>query len=148
MMSGQGSAAKSNPEKKKQPQISWEPAGGSQTVAGYPCRGFKVMVDGKLSGTGCYVAWETGAIAKSDLVPLKKMSDFFTGMSDGQSSGSMGEHLAQMEKLPGFPGVWEDASTGETHKEKQTLTGIKRGSISADKFKAPPGYKLEKLGEH
>src|SRR5712692_10371135 len=37
MMSGQGSAAKSKPEKKKEPKISWEPAGGSQTVAGYPC---------------------------------------------------------------------------------------------------------------
>jgi len=148
MMSGQGSEAKSNPEKKKPPQISWEPAAGNQTVAGYPCRGFKVMVDGKLSGTGCYIAWGAGAIAKSDLVPLEKMSEFFGGIAGGRARGSIGQHLAQLDKLPGFPGMWEDASSGGKSKGKQTLTSIKRGSISADKFQPPAGYKLEKLGEH
>ncbi len=148
MMSGQSPLSQDKPEKKKEPQVSWEPAGSSQTVAGYPCSGFKVMVDGKLSGTGCYIAWGAGAIVKSDLAPLEKMSEFFSGIAGGYSRGSIGKHLGQLEKLPGFPGVWEDASGGGKSKAKQTLSSVKRGSISADKFQPPPGYKSEKIGEH
>ena len=148
MMAGHAVPSQDKPEKKKVPQMSWEPAGGSQTIAGYPCRGFKVMVDGKLSGTGCYIAWGTGAIAKSDLAPLEKMSEFFSGIAGGQTRDTMSQHLAQLDKLPGFPGVWQDASSGGSSRGKQTLSSIKRGSISADKFQPPSGYKLEKLGEH
>jgi len=146
MMSGHALASQDKSEKKPEPKMSWEPAGGSQTVAGFPCKGMKVMVDGKPSGTGCYIAWGAGAIEKSDLVPLEKMSEFFGGMATGQTRGSIGKHLAQLDKLPGFPGKWEDASSGGKTKAKQTLTSIKRGSVSADKFQAPAGYKLEKIG--
>ena len=146
MMSGHALDSQDKAEKKPDPKISWEPAAGNQTIAGYPCKGFKVMVDGKLSGTGCYIAWGAGAIAKSDLVPLEKMSEFFGGIAGGRARGSIGQHLAQLDKLPGFPGMWEDASSGGKSKGKQTLTSIKRGSISADKFQAPGGYKLEKMG--
>lgn len=146
MMSGHPLGSQEKQEKKPEPKMSWEPAGGSQTVAGYPCKGMKVMVDGKVSGTGCYIPWGAGAIEKSDLIPLEKMSEFFGGIAGGQARGSIGKHLAQLDKLPGFPGMWDDASSGGKSKAKQTLTSIKRGSISADKFQAPAGYKLEKIG--
>ena len=144
MMGQKGGAA---PESKKNdaPQRKWETTGSRTTVAGYPCEGFKELRDGKLHGEGCYIPWSAGAITKADFAPMRSLGDFLSEAGIGGKSAVQKEFL-ELEKLPGFPGVWAEISEDGKKEPKSTVTSIKRGSISGDKFQPPAGYtKSEKV---
>src|SRR5713226_3736142 len=99
MMSGHGNAASLGAKKEQGPQLKWEPVGGSQQIAGFPCHGFKLMRDGKTSAEGCYISWDAGAIAKSDLAPMKKMGEFFLSAAGANAGDLIGQQLEQWDKL-------------------------------------------------
>jgi len=132
-------------EKPKAPQLKWERTGTKQTVAGYPCEGFKEIKDGKPDAEGCYIPWNAGAVSKSDLGPMRKMDEFISqsGLTAPSQRGLT--TFTQLDQMPGFPGIWIRTSSGEA-KEEQRVTDIKRGSIPADKFQLPSGYTKEDFG--
>jgi hypothetical protein len=119
--------------------IKWELTGAKQTVAGFPCEGFKELKDGKLNAEGCYIPWSAGAITKADLAPVHKLQEFMT-----QSGLPVPQHgLANFMKLeegPGFPGSWERVSESGQKEHKESVSSVKRGSVSSDKFQLPPSY--------
>jgi len=125
------------PPAKQKEQIKWERTGTKQTVAGYSCEGFREIKDGKVDAEGCYIPWSAGAITKADLAPLKKMEQFMDE-SGAKSPDRRLSTFARLEEGPGFPGMWRPADSDS--KVQQTVTNIKRGSVSSDKFQVPAGY--------
>ncbi len=131
-----GKAAAQPPAKEKE-QLKWERTGTRQTVAGYNCEGFREIKDGKVDAEGCYIPWSAGAITKADLAPFKKMEEFM-GQSGTKAPDRRLSSFARLEEGPGFPVEWRPADSDS--KAKQTVTSIKRGTVSSDKFQAPAGY--------
>lgn len=120
------------------PPAKWERTGSTQTVAGYPCEGFKQVKKDKVKATGCYIPWNAGALTKADIAPLTKMQEF---MAQAGWAG-MTRHgvLEELRTAPGFPGIWENVGDDGKSYDIQTVTSIKRGSVSADKFRPPAGF--------
>jgi len=144
-MMAQISGATPESKKSDEPKRKWETTGSHSTVAGFPCEGFKELRDGKVHGEGCYIPWNAGAITKADFAPMKKLGDFLADSGMGGKAAVQREFL-EIEKLPGFPGVWVEISEDGKKENKSTVTSVKRGSISADKFQPPAGYtKSEKM---
>jgi hypothetical protein len=136
MMSGK--MPSQDPKADAEPPAKWERTGTNQTVAGYPCEGFKQVKKGKVKATGCYIPWNAGALTKADIAPLTKMQEF---MAQAGWSG-MTRHgvLEELSNAPGFPGIWENVGDDGKPYDNQTLTSIKRGTVSADKFRPPAGF--------
>jgi hypothetical protein len=137
-MQGAMGGTSARAEQKPKEQIKWERTGAKQTVAGFPCEGFKELKGGKPDAEGCYIPWSAGAITKSDLAPMHKMEEFLS-QSGMDASDRKFTTFSQLDQMPGFPGVWVPTSS-DGPMEKQTVTDIKRGSIPADKFQLPAGY--------
>lgn len=112
----------------------YERMGKSETVAGYKCEWYRERTAGKVASEGCYMPWGPAALTKADLQPLKKMSEFLETFMPGESS--LQEDL---DAAPGFPAIHVDLQ-GE-NREPERLVSIKRGSIGADRFRPPAGYK-------
>lgn len=125
------------PAKEKPSDLKWERTGTKDTVAGYPCEGFREIKDGKPEAEGCFIPWSAGAITKADLAPFKKMEQFLAESGTTPPDKRLST-FARLENGPGFPGVWKSADSDA--KAKQTVTSIKRGGISSDKFQIPAGY--------
>jgi hypothetical protein len=136
MMSGK--MPSQDPKSDAEPPAKWERTGTTQTVAGYACEGFKQVKKGKVKATGCYIPWNAGALTKADIAPLTKMQEF---MAQAGWTG-MTRHgvLEELRNAPGFPGIWENVGDDGKPYDNQTLTSIKRGSVSADKFRPPAGF--------
>jgi hypothetical protein len=133
-------------EQPKEPDLKWEPTGAHQTVAGFSCEGYKELKDGKVDAEGCYIPWSAGAITKADLAPLMRMKDFIKQAGYNFPQQGIGA-FAKLEQGPGFPGTRVRISASGEREGKESVTSIKRGSISADKFQLPTGYsKTDDLG--
>jgi len=130
----------------KKDDFKWERTGEKQTVAGFPCEGFKEVRDGKVDGQGCYIPWDAGALSKDDLGPMLKLQEFFS--KSGLVGRDFSDHaFGRFWKLPGFPGMWSHVAADGQTERKMTLTSVKRGNISADQFAPPAGFtKSDKLG--
>jgi len=134
------------PEPSKEPDVKWEPTAAHQTVAGFPCEGFKELKDGKVDAEGCYIPWSAGAITKADLAPLVKMQDFIKQAGDNFPQQGLAA-FTKLEQGPGFPGTLVRISASGEREGTESVKSIKRGSISADKFQLPAGYtKSDDLG--
>jgi hypothetical protein len=141
MMSGKGgSPPEPTKADAKKDNIKWEQTASQQTVAGYRCRGFKEIRNGKPQSQGCFIAWDAGAVTKADLAPMVKMQEFWSQVGWGPgSSGKFG--WTQLQEMPGFPGIWSNLSDNGEVDSEHTVTSVKRGGVSNDKFQPPAGFK-------
>ncbi len=123
----------------KQADIKWARTGAKQTVAGFPCEGFKELKDGKVDAEGCYIPWSAGAVTKADLAPVHKLQEFMTqaGLNVPQPGLS---NFMRLEEGPGFPGSWERVSDTGQKEHKESVSSVRRGGVSSDKFQLPAGY--------
>ena len=150
MMSGKGGSTPSSPAKTeaKKENVKWELTGRQQTVAGYRCKGFKELRNSKLEAQGCLIPWDAGALTKADLAPMMKMESFMSQTGWGSSSsGRFG--WKELQEMPGFPGMWSSLGNNGEVESMHTVTSVKRGGISGDKFQPPAGFKkvdINKLG--
>ena len=122
----------------------FEKTGKQQTVAGFPCEGYRQLSGDKVETQGCFISWSSAAVSKADLGSLTKMREFIQEGGQGLLEGSA---FAQLAEMPGFPGEWAHVKKDGTESNRMTLTSIKQGSISADRFKVPAGY-TEQEREH
>jgi hypothetical protein len=150
MMSGKGGSTPNSPAKTeaKKENVKWEQTGRQQTVAGYRCKGFKELRNGKLEAQGCLIPWDAGALTKADLAPMMKMESFMSQTGWGSSSsGRFG--WKELQEMPGFPGMWSSLGDNGEVESTHTVTSVKRGAISGDKFQPPAGFKkvdINKMG--
>lgn len=141
MMAGKGGSPPASAKSEaKKPDVKWEQTGTQQTVAGYRCKGFKEIRDGKAQAQGCFIAWDAGAVTKADLAPMVKMQEFWSQVGWGPgSTGRFG--WTELQQMPGFPGVWSTLGANGEVENEHVVSSVKRGSVSGDKFQPPAGFK-------
>jgi hypothetical protein len=103
-----------------------------RTIAGYPCRGYRIS-----AGPTLMDVWVTDALP----IGIEAFSDFleWTGASD-----AMGGILEEVRKLRGFPLETRTRTTvlGKTHETLSTVTKVKVGPQPRDLFEPPAGYRV------
>jgi len=106
---------------------------GGKVVAGYSCRGYRVVAGG--------VAMD---LYVSDAVPLdvEAFADFLEWSGASRTLGGL---LAEIRRLPGFPLQTRSRVEvmGEVQETLSTVTKVGRGPFPARLFELPPGYRLE-----
>jgi hypothetical protein len=133
-MESMGMGAKAGPRAAR-PVPRYEPMGKKETVAGYKCEWYRELVKGKAVSEGCYMPWGKDALTREDLRPMKKMGEFLEALMPAGES-TLQEDL---DAAPGFPAIHVDMQ-GEK-REVQRLVSIRRGSVGADRFRPPAGYR-------
>ena len=105
---------------------------GQRTIAGYPCRGFRVE-----AGAMVMDLWVTSALPVG--------MDAFAGFLEWSGAAdSLGPLLGEIRRLPGFPLQSRSrvAVLGGAQETVATVTKVKVGPHPAAVFDPPPGYRL------
>lgn len=105
---------------------------GARTVAGYPCRGFRLTAGATVMEI--YVA---------PGVPLTAAA-FVDFLSWSGAREAMPALVDAIEKLPGFPLETRTRITvvGELHETLATVTKVRVGAVPAASFEVPAGWRV------
>jgi hypothetical protein len=106
---------------------------GVKTIAGYPCRGFRIT-----AASSVMDVYVTDALP----VGIEAFTDFLEWSGASQSlAGLMGE----LRRLPGFPLQTRSRVTvlGEEHETVSTVTTVKVGPLLPALFERPRDYRLQ-----
>lgn len=115
------------PESQSQTHLVWEESGGRQRVADQNCRAFEERYGNKVDAHGCYISWGSKTLTKKDLAPIQKFKDLLVDAGLETSTKGL---LSDLQRLPGFPGVWKQIR----------LTKIVRRTLASDVFLPPRGF--------
>lgn len=108
------------------------PLRASKTIAGYPCRGYRIR-----SASSVMDVYVTDALP----LGVEAFTDFLEWSGASQSlAGLMGE----LRRLPGFPLETRSRVTilGERHETVSTVTKVKVGPLAPALFEPPKDYRL------
>jgi hypothetical protein len=110
------------------------PLEGRRTIAGHPCRGFRLR--GRETAVDVWVAEDIPAGAAL-------FADFLEWSGAAQSLGPL---VAAIRELPGFPLETRTRVSvlGEAQETVATVTAIRLGPQPAERFEVPAGFRLER----
>ena len=140
-MGGKGGAASG-------PSIEVKVSGEKQTIQGYPCTRYDVLLGGKRTSEMWVAGWSAIKVTKDDMAALRSMSTFFEDMV---KSNPMLRNLATsgafqgLDRVDGFP-VLVRHFDGDKVVEEMTLKGVERRAVPAGTFDIPAGYARKELG--
>ena len=141
MMGNMGGAASG-------PSIEVKSTGEKQTIQGYPCTRYDVLLGGKRTSEMWVAGWSAVKVTKDDMGALRSMSTFFEDMV---KSNPMLRNMATsgafqgMDRVDGFP-VLVRHFDGDKVVEEMTLKGVERRAVPASTFDIPAGYARKELG--
>jgi hypothetical protein len=138
-MGGQAAAA---------PAVEVKATGDKQTVQGYPCTRYDVLLGGKKSSEMWVASWGAVKIDKSDIQALTSMNSFFEEMLKGNpmlGKLSTSSSFQGLDRVDGFP-VLIRHFDGDKVIEEMTLKGVERRAVPAGSFDVPAGYTRKELG--
>jgi hypothetical protein len=110
---------------------------GARTIAGYPCRGYRVE-----AGTMVMELWVTSALP----VGMEAFAGFLEWSGAAESLAPL---LGEIRALPGFPlqSRARVAVLGGVQETVATVTRVKVGPHPAAVFEPPPGFRVVEEGE-
>lgn len=136
------------------PEVEIKRTGETDSIAGYECERVEIFADGIKTREAWIAPWDALEGADDIKVVFKSMSGMFEEMTKAFSQGpmagmfaSLGEAGAfeKLEELEGFPvKAVELDSRGNTSSETLLQT-VTETDFDKDTFKAPKGYKRQKL---
>lgn len=85
------------------PKKTFEKTGKQQTVAGFPCAGYRQLSGGRVEAQGCLIPWSKGAVSKADLGSMEKLQAFIQEGARGMMGGNP---FVQIGDMPGMPREW------------------------------------------
>lgn len=130
----------------KAPELKFEKMGQKKSVNGFSCEMYRVLENGKAKEEDCLAAWSASVLQRSDFAGLRKFAEEMAKDSGAMSAGGASQTFAQFDKYPGFPVSRHPLEAGQLGLgEDEQLKSIKRGSIPADKFVVPAGYKKTEM---
>lgn len=115
--------------------------GETKTVAGYDCRVVRIMVDGASTGSACMTDFDTLGIPGEDRKTIEAMMDFSLALTE-QFGDMMPAHVKAMA-AEGYPVEYQSQAGGTAI--QGSLQKVETGSISADLFTVPNGYRKRSL---
>ena len=109
------------------------PIEGRRTIAGHPCRGFRLR--GRQASVDVWVAEDLPAGGAA-------FADFLEWSGAAQALGGL---VAAIRELPGFPLETRTRVSvlGEPYETVATVTAVRVGPQPAALFEVPPGWRLE-----
>jgi hypothetical protein len=104
-----------------------------KTIAGYPCRGFRIASAASVMDVYVSDALPVGMEAFTDFLEWSGASQSLAGLMD------------ELRRLPGFPLQTRSRVTvlGEAHETVSTVTRVKVGPLAPSLFERPRDYKLQ-----
>jgi hypothetical protein len=104
-----------------------------KTIAGYPCRGYRIASAGSVMDVYVSDALPVGMEAFTDFLEWSGASQSLAGLMD------------ELRRLPGFPLQTRSRVTvlGEAHETVSTVTTVKVGPLAPSLFERPKDYKLQ-----
>jgi Domain of unknown function (DUF4412) len=109
------------------------PLRSGKTIAGYPCRGFRIT-----SAASVMDVYVTDALP----VGIDAFADFLEWSGASQSLAGL---MSELRRLPGFPLQTRSRVTvlGEEHQTVSTVTKVKVGPLAPALFERPREYRLQ-----
>ena len=125
------------------PAIRTEPTDQKATVAGFPCRDFKVFEGKRRIGDACVADWSATGTTRSDFDGLRAFAAFEEEMAKAMAFGGPKRDPNEMTRLfdlGGVPVRMRSERDGKVVTETR-LVEIKRRDLPADAFKPPADWK-------
>jgi hypothetical protein len=131
------------------PAVEVKATGDKQTVEGYPCARYEVLVGGKRTSEMWVASWSAAKVTKEDMAALRGMSAFFEEMV---KSNPLLRNMAAsgafqgMDRVDGFP-VLVRHFDGSKAVDEMVLKSIEHRAVPAATFDVPAGYTRKELME-
>jgi Domain of unknown function (DUF4412) len=109
------------------------PLRARRTIAGYPCRGYRITAASSVMDVYVTDALPVGIEAFTDFLEWSGASQSLAGLMD------------ELRRLPGFPLQTRSRVTvlGEEHETVSTVTKVKVGPLAPALFEPPGDYRLQ-----
>ena len=109
------------------------PLRARKTIAGYPCRGFRITAAASVMDVYVTDALPVGIDAFTDFLEWSGASQSLAGL------------MEELRRLPGFPLQTRSRVTvlGEEHETVSTVTKVKVGPLAPALFERPGDYRLQ-----
>jgi hypothetical protein len=130
------------------PAFAVKATGEKQTVQGYACTRYDVMMGDKRTSELWVAPWDAVKVTKEDMTALRSIATFFEEMV---KSNPMLRNMAASgafqgaDRIDGFP-VLVRHFDGDTATEETTLKNIERRAVPASTFDVPSGFSSKELG--
>jgi hypothetical protein len=136
MMGGAGDAKAQKPK-----ELKFDKMGQKKTVNGFSCDMYRIVEEGTPKEEDCLAPWSAGLLQRTDFAGLRKFAEDMAKESGAMAPGGRNQMFEQFDKYPGFPVARHPLDGGQD----EQLKSLKRGSIAADKFAVPAGYKKTEM---
>lgn len=124
-----------------------EASGKGDEVAGFECRYYDVMQEGRKIRDLCVTPWSEIAEGKQAAQAMMELADFFENMREAfAGAGGLDamdrqqEMFAYMEELGGYPVLSRDYDVNGRLESESRLQSARSEEISASLFDPPTGY--------
>lgn len=137
-------------------ELSISRTGEKDTVAGYKAEKVELSSPDGVRRELWVTPWTELKGSEEITSSFEGMAEFFESMISAFSQGPMAgmmqnqaqtDWLDQMHKLEGFPVKTREYNAAGKVESETTLTGIEERDIADSEFKAPKGYKRQKMGK-
>jgi len=130
------------------PQVSYIRAGGSKTVAGYPCDQYRKTVNGQQEEDVCLARIGALGLSAADFQVFERFSTFMAPMM--ASSMAPKDDIMNwndMNKAIGFQGAPLDTVkyAGGKPEMQMTVNKIERTAIPASTYELPTGFAKQEM---
>lgn len=131
------------------PQVSYIRAGGSKTVAGWPCDQYRKTVNGQQEADMCIARITATGFSNADFQVFERFSTFMAPlMSQPGVPKNDIMNWNDMSKAVGFQAVPLDTVTyvGGKPEHQQTVNKAERAAIPASTYELPSGLTKQDIG--
>jgi hypothetical protein len=131
------------PADEKPPASTFEPMGGKKVINGIPCQTYRRYESGKLREELCVAPWSAATVQKRDFDAIQTFAKSF--MDDLGGARRTPHLIGAMDLYPGLPISRVPIDDKGQRGEEEQVKSIKRGTIAADRFAPPAGYKKKEM---
>lgn len=144
---GAGGAAMMGQPPGPPPTVTFEKAGGKQTIGKWSCEGYARMENGRKTDDMCIAKMADLGLTRADLKAFESMSAMFKSSMGPQQSGAAAMDFDAMSKAIGYDGApVHTVHYGPNGKFESTIKAIERKAIPAATFDLPAGYAKQDMG--
>ena len=130
------------------PQVSYTKAGGSKTVAGYPCDQYRKTVNGQQEEDVCLARIGALGLSAADFQVFERFSTFMAPMmASSMAPKDDIMNWGDMNKAIGFQGAPLDTVkyAGGKPEMQMTVNKIERTAIPASTYELPTGFAKQEM---
>jgi hypothetical protein len=144
---GSAGAGTTAAAKRKAPVLSVRDTGRSDSAAGYSCRVWEILTDGKKEHEVCATAAGPFPGGNDMLKSMREIGDFLSGLASsfGGKGNAIGGYWSQIQQINGVPLITRDFDSSGKADSEMRVVAVKSENLPATLFAVPAGYTEKKL---